>query len=186
MRVIAGSARSLLLKTVPGLDVRPTTDRIKETLFNMLAPVIPECRFLDIFAGSGAIGIEAMSRGASEAVFVDSARASAECIEDNLRHTKFTENTRVLKTDALSAVAMLEREGKAFDIIFMDPPYNKDLEREVLERLRGSKLVTESTKIIVEASVSTDFGYLSELGFTITKNKEYKTNKHVFIAMAER
>lgn len=186
MRVIAGTARSLQLKTVPGMDVRPTTDRIKETLFNMLAPVIPECRFLDLFAGSGAIGIEAMSRGASEAVFVDQSRASADCINENLRHTKFTENTRVLKTDASAAIGILEQEGLAFDIIFMDPPYRKELEREVLERLSGSKLVTESTRIIVEADIMTDFGYLSGLGFKIDKNKEYKTNKHVFISMIEK
>ncbi len=184
MRVIAGTARSLQLKTVPGMDVRPTTDKIKETLFNMISPYIPECRFLDIFAGSGAIGIEAMSRGASEAVFVDQSRASAAVIADNLNHTKLAENTRILKTDAVAAINTLECEKKAFDIIFLDPPYRKELERDVLERLKDSCLVTESTQIIVEADLHTDFSYVSELGFRIVKNKEYKTNKHVFIERA--
>ena len=76
MRVIAGTARSLQLKTVPGMDTRPTTDRIKETLFNILAPDIPECVFLDLFSGSGGIGIEALSRGAERAIFVDNSRGA--------------------------------------------------------------------------------------------------------------
>ena len=88
MRVIAGSARSLRLKTIEGMDTRPTTDRIKETLFNMINSHIPGARFLDLFAGSGAIGIEALSRGASEAVFIDSNRKCIDCIKYNLKFTK--------------------------------------------------------------------------------------------------
>ncbi len=185
MRVIAGSARSLQLKTVEGLDVRPTTDRIKETLFNMLAPYVPDSRFLDLFAGSGAIGIEAVSRGAAEAVFVDQNRASVKCINENLVHTKFTENTRVIQNDVLSAISILDREKKAFDVIFMDPPYNKELEREALEKLVATSLVTSSTLIVVEASMETDFDYLEDMGYELIKNKEYKSNKHLFIRKAE-
>jgi len=185
MRVIAGTARSLQLKTVPGFDVRPTTDRIKETLFNMLSPYVPDSRFLDLFAGSGAIGIEALSRGALEAVFVDQSKTSVKCINENLVHTKFTENSRVLQNDALSAISILERENKAFDVIFMDPPYDKELEREALEKLAASPLVTPSTLIVVEASMETDFSYLEDLGYELVKNKEYKSNKHVFVRLAE-
>ena len=87
MRVIAGSARRIHLNTVAGMDVRPTTDRIKETLFNIIAGELYDCSFLDLFSGSGAIGIEALSRGAREAVFVDKNKASIACIEDNLKRT---------------------------------------------------------------------------------------------------
>ncbi len=181
MRVIAGEKRHLLLKTVPGLDVRPTQDRTKETLFNVMNPYIAGSNFLDLFSGSGAIGIEALSRGAKSAVLVDINKASLDCIKDNLKSTGLIDRARVLATDAVSAVNMLEGEGKVYDFIFMDPPYNKELERQVLERLAFSKLVDENTWIIVEASDKTDLSYCPSLGFEIFKEKNYKTNKHVFI-----
>ena len=96
MRVIAGSARSLPLRTVAGMQTRPTTDRIKETLFNILSPLIPGCRFLDLFAGSGAIGIEALSRGAENAAFIDSSRQAVTVIRSNLNFTHLTEHSRVI------------------------------------------------------------------------------------------
>ena len=94
MRIIAGTARSLPLKTVEGLDTRPTTDRIKETLFNIIQDEIPGCYFLDLFAGSGQMGLEAVSRGAQYAVFVENNKKAAACVEDNIRFTKFTKETK--------------------------------------------------------------------------------------------
>jgi len=94
MRVIAGSARRLLLKTVEGMETRPTTDRIKETLFNIIQKDLYGCVFLDLFAGSGAIGIEALSRGAKKAVFIDNGSRQISCIRDNLRTTKLEERRR--------------------------------------------------------------------------------------------
>ena len=96
MRVIAGSRRSLPLKTVEGLDTRPTTDRIKETLFNILMPDIPDCVFWDLFSGSGGIGIEALSRGARRAVFVENNINAFKCITDNIKFTKFTDESEML------------------------------------------------------------------------------------------
>ena len=182
MRVIAGKARRLPLKTIEGLETRPTTDRIKETLFNVLAPELADCRFLDLFAGSGAIGIEALSRGAGCACFVEQMQKAADCIEDNLAFTHLEKDARVYRKDVLSALRMLESEAKPFDIIFMDPPYGKLLERRVLEYLSDSCLADEYTTIVVEADLHTDFDYLEELSFHIYKEKIYKTNKHVFIA----
>ena len=95
MRVIAGSARRLLLKTVDGMDTRPTTDRIKETLFNMLQPQIPGCQFLDLFSGSGAIGIEALSRGADLAVMIENNPQAVACIRENLGTTRLEERAVV-------------------------------------------------------------------------------------------
>ena len=103
MRVIAGAAKGHNLQTIEGLATRPTTDRIKETLFNIIAFDLPECSFLDLFAGSGGIGIEALSRGADEAVFVDAAAECQAVIEANLKHTKLQDRARVMKTDVLTA-----------------------------------------------------------------------------------
>lgn len=180
MRVIAGKARRLNLKTVPGMDTRPTTDRIKETLFNMLQPEIPDCRFLDLFAGSGAIGIEALSRGAAYAVFVEKSPKAAACIRENLAFTRLGEAGQVMQTDVFQALRILEKEDP-FDCIFMDPPYDKGMERQVLEQLSGSGLMNEKTLVIVEASLQTDFSYLEEMGYETVQRKIYKTNAHMFV-----
>lgn len=183
MRVIAGSAKSMPLKTIPGLETRPTTDRVKETLFNMLQPYLCQCRFLDIFAGSGAIGIEALSRGAQWCVFIEKNKKAAAVIKDNLKFTKLIEKADVWCRDVLQSIVLLEEEVP-FDCIFMDPPYNQELEKRVLELLKYAKFVNEDTIIIVEASLETDFTYLQELGFSIDKIKKYKTNQHIFLRKA--
>jgi 16S rRNA (guanine966-N2)-methyltransferase len=179
MRVIAGSARRLLLKTPEGMDTRPTTDRIKETLFNMLMPYIPGAVFIDLFSGSGGIGIEALSRGAKRAYFVESNQKAYSCIVDNIEHTHLTDKAVVLKQDVFAALRGSVRER--IDVIFMDPPYNQEYEKRVLEILKESPYIDEDTLIVVEASKETDFGYVESLGFAIDKEKIYKTNKHVFI-----
>lgn len=184
MRVIAGSAKRLQLKTVEGLDTRPTTDRIKETLFNMISEYLADSYFLDLFSGSGAIGIEALSRGAEHAVFVENNPKAVQCIRENLAVTKLAEKAQICSTDVLSALAKLESKN-TFDYIFMDPPYNQLLEKKVLEYLSTSQLLSSDGIIIVEASLETDFSYVSELGFAIVKEKEYKTNKHVFLEREE-
>ena len=185
MRVIAGSRRHLVLKTVPGMAVRPTQDRTKETLFNILTPYLADCRFLDLFSGSGAIGIEALSRGAKDVVLVEQSTESLTCIKENLKTTRLTEEARLLAMDVFRAIPQLEAEGKAFDIIFMDPPYDNELERRALEQLADSCLVNEDTLIVVEASLQTDFSYLNEIGMEVFREKKYKNNQHVFIQTLE-
>lgn len=192
MRVIAGSARSLPLKTLDTLDTRPTQDRIKETLFNILQADLPGCRFLDLFAGSGAIGIEALSRGARQAWFVEKNPKAAAVIRDNLAFTKLDANARVLETDVISGLSALKSQSEPFDILFMDPPYRTGLERQVLEYLsdqiqNGScRYVDAYTIIIIEASLDTSFDYLDSLGFRITREKRYKTNQHIFVRLKEK
>ena len=180
MRVIAGKARRLPLKTLPGADTRPTTDRIKETLFNILQPELLDCRFLDLFSGSGAIGIEALSRGARKAVFVEKNPKACACIRENLAFTKLAPGAQVMNMGVLQALRSLEGDGP-FDCIFMDPPYGMELERSALEYLSGSALADKNTLIIVEAELHTDFSYVEEMGYELTRSKEYKTNKHVFL-----
>lgn len=182
MRVIAGTARSLPLKCPQGLDTRPTTDRIKETLFNMLQPYTQGSVFVDLFAGSGAIGIEALSRGAKKAYFAENAQAAINCIQENLQFTRFTDRAVVLKQDAVSALGSIFE--KEVDLVFMDPPYDSGLEKQVLAVLSGYRYVTEETLIIVEAELKKDFSFAEELGYTVVKEKKYKTNKHVFLQKA--
>ncbi len=185
MRVIAGSARRIQLKTLEGMDTRPTTDRIKETLFNMIAPYLYDCIFLDLFAGSGGIGIEALSRGAMEAVFVEKNPKAMEYIKDNLERTHLKRKGMTMSMDVMTALYKLEGE-KQFDYIFMDPPYGQGLEQKVLSYLSESSLLSSDGVIIVEASKDTDFEYVKKFGFSIIKTKEYKTNKHVFVEPSGR
>lgn len=179
MRVIAGRARSLKLKTPAGTATRPTTDRIKETLFNIIQGEIPESIFVDLFAGSGGIGIEALSRGAAHAYFVENGKEAVSCIQDNLSFTKFSDNATLLKQDVFSALSMIS-EKKA-DIIFIDPPYQAGYEEGLFKSLSIQSYVTEDTLLILEAELEMKLDFLSESGFEIIKEKKYKTNKHVFI-----
>lgn len=181
MRIIAGRARRLPLKTISGMDTRPTTDRIKETLFNILNPIIPGCCFLDLFAGSGQIGLEAVSRGAEKSVFVENNKKAALCIEENIKFTKFTEECTVLVRDVVLAIRMMEGKEK-FDVVFMDPPYGQKLEAAALRALAESSLITEDSVIILETLPDMDFSDIEEMGYVITREKRYKTNQHVFLS----
>ena len=178
MRVIAGTARSLRLKTPEGMDTRPTTDRIKETLFNMLQPYLGNALFVDLFSGSGGIGIEALSRGARHAYFVENEKRALTCIQENLQFTHLANQATILKTDVLSAIyGIHEREA---DLVFMDPPYDCGHEARVLAALKELPWVTENTLIVIETSLRTDVSFLEEQGFFMEKEKRYKTNRHIF------
>ena len=181
MRVIAGSARRIQLKTPEGTDTRPTTDRIKETLFNMLQYDLAGSAFLDLFAGSGGIGIEALSRGAQKAVFVEQSIRPVACIKENLLHTGLEDRALVMNMDVLAALKQLESKEYCFDFVFMDPPYNQDLEKRVLEYFKSSDLINEDTVIIIEASLETDITSLLMSAYTVLKIKKYKTNQHIFV-----
>lgn len=181
MRVISGSCRGTKLNTPEGLNTRPTQDRIKETLFNMIGPDLYDSYFLDLFSGSGQMGIEALSRGAKKSVFIEQDKNAISCIRQNISKCKFDEVEATLYgSNVLTTLKTLNMDNP-FDYIFMDPPYNMLLEKEVLEILSDKNYVDAYTCIIVEASLETELNYLKDLGFEITKEKIYKTNKHVFI-----
>ena len=179
MRVIAGSARSLVLKTPEGMNTRPTTDRIKETLFNVIQTEVPGAVFADLFSGSGGIGIEALSRGAAKAYFVENDKTAIACIEHNLKHTKLFDKSMVLRSDAVAALSYNIRE--TVDIIFADPPYGQGYDEQVLAAAAKSRAVAEDTLIIIEEEKGRDFSFAEYFGFDIIKEKVYKTNKHVFL-----
>ena len=182
MRVIAGTARSLPLKAPQGLDTRPTSDRIKETLFNMLQAYVPGAVFVDLYSGSGGIGIEALSRGAKKAYFIENAPKAISCIQHNLAFTKMEDRAIVLKQDVFSALPGISERN--VDVIFMDPPYQSGQEKNVLAMLWNMRYVTEDTLIVVEAALKTDFSWLEEMGYRVEMDKMYKTNKHVFLRKA--
>lgn len=180
MRVIAGSARSIPLETPDGDETtRPTQDRIKETLFNMIQMQVPGSIFLDLCAGSGGIGIEAISRGAKHVYFVENDRNAVLCIQNNLHKTKFEDTGTLLKSDVLNAIGNIHE--KEADIIYLDPPYESEVQKRALSLLAKAPYVTENTIIIVEAALATDFEYAEEMGLTVTRKKQYKTNMHVFL-----
>lgn len=181
MRVIAGSRRRIPLAAVEGKDIRPTTDRIKETLFNMLSPQIAGSRFLDLFAGSGQIGIEALSRGAETAVFVDNDRRSIRCIEANLEKTKFAEQAKIIGRDVTAAFGVLRRQ-EPFDIIFLDPPYRMEGQETLLRRLAEDGILAEHGLLILEAEKRRTVDGQAVLPLICTREKVYKTNKHLFFA----
>ena len=186
MRVIAGSARSVPLVSIDGLETRPTTDRIKETLFNMLQSRIEGSHFLDLFAGSGQIGIEALSRGAADCVFVEKAKNSAECIRANLKKTKLEDAATLMTSDVMSAVSVLGRSGKRFDLIFLDPPYHKGLALDALSAISRSKIADGDTLLIVEAALDEDLSDAESLGYEIVRVKQYKTNQHLFLRLSSQ
>lgn len=181
MRVIAGKARRLPLVSPEGKDTRPTTDRIKETLFNILQDDVPGCEFLDLFSGSGGIGIEALSRGANHATFVEFAKEALACIRINLNKTKLSEQATVLPIEVTYAISKLEKQGSVFDIVYADPPYRKGFEEKILSLLANSKIVRPGSLVVIEASRETVPDFVDETVYEVLKIKEYKTNQHLFL-----
>lgn len=176
MRVIAGKCRSLQLKTPKGMNTRPTLDRIKETLFNIIRNDVEGSVFLDLFAGSGGIGIEALSRGAFHCYFIDKSKESIECVNANLNHTGLTSDATVLKGDYLSCLYSIRCEH--VDIVFIDPPYRENMENDIFCALMKMPYIDSDTLIILEADINNNLEFN---GYEIIKVKEYKTNKHLFI-----
>lgn len=179
MRVIAGKARRLPLSCPKGLDTRPTKDRIKETLFNIIQNQVPGSVFVDLFSGSGAVGIEALSRGAKKAYFVDKNKAAIECIKDNLVFTKLIDDAVIIGRDASDALYSIHEEH--VDIVFIDPPYLNDLEKNLLDALLEFDFIDSSTLIIVEADIQTDLEEFDNRGYQIEREKLYKKNKLIFL-----
>ncbi len=153
LRVVAGSAKGLKLQTLEGAGTRPTTDRVKENLFNILAPYIENSKVLDLFAGSGSLGIEALSRGAESAVFSDQNEKCIQIIEKNLEHTKMIEKARVFLGEAALILKKLSQHGQKFDIIFLDPPYKKGIIPQILQHLEEYGVLDEKFIIIAETDI---------------------------------
>ena len=152
MRVIAGTARSVPLLSPEGNGTRPTTDRIKETLFNIISDRVQGARFLDLFAGSGQIRIEALSRGAKKATFLEKNKKVTDLIRVNLEKTRLSDNSEVKRCDVLSAFPVIRDDGP-YDIIYMDPPYDLHIEEQVISEISQQGLLAQDGIIIVEAAL---------------------------------
>lgn len=152
MRVVAGKARGLTLETIEGDSTRPTRDVVREALFSILMNYIPDSRFLDLFAGSGAIGIEALSRGAASAMFVDLNSKCTQVIKRNLEKAKFSELAEVYNTDYKKAINKMK--PKSFDVIYVDPPYNREMGIDAITRLYEADILGDDGIIVLETDTN--------------------------------
>jgi 16S rRNA (guanine966-N2)-methyltransferase len=150
MRVISGSAKGRGLKAVPGMSTRPTTDKVKEAIFSMIGPYFEGGWVLDLFAGTGGLGIEALSRGMDKAVFIDIEKKSVETVQHNLQATGLSEQAEAYRNDAARALKLLAKRGLQFELIFLDPPYRLKLIAELMAQMVDQSLLTESATIVVE------------------------------------
>ncbi len=154
------------------MTTRPTSDMVKGALFNIIAPVVEGSRVLDIFAGTGSLGIEALSRGAHSAVFLDRSAQCCDVIKENLAHTKLSDKAEVYNVDYASGIERMRREGYEFDIIIMDPPYNKKFIQEALKLLTKNDIILDDGIIIAEHSVLDDLPEAFE-GYKTIDSRKY-------------
>ena len=171
MRVITGKARGVQLKTPEGLTTRPTTDRVKEALFSIIHFDIPGAKVLDLFGGTGQLGIEAVSRGAKSAVFVDSGDAACRLIKENIKRAKMEKECTVVRSDYLD---YLSRTREQFDIIFLDPPYAEVFLENSLKRITEIDILQSGGIIVAERPLGKELPWEYD-GYT--RSKDYKYGK---------
>ena len=171
MRVISGTKRGIQLKTPTGMDTRPTADRVKEALFSILQFDLPGTKVLDLFGGTGQLGIEALSRGAYHAVFIDQSKSACSTIKENLRRTDFQNCTTVVQSDYLS---YLQNTREKFDIIFLDPPYAEVFLENSLKLITEIDILQSGGIIVAERPLGKELPW-SFLGYT--RSKDYKYGK---------
>ena len=184
MRIITGRARGARLKTPKGLLTRPTSDRVKESLFSILGGRVVGRRVLDLFAGTGSLGLEALSRGAASAVFVD--RATEHVLRENAEHTRLDEAARILRGDVFSVLSRLAAESAVFDLVFCDPPYHKGLWERALTALDASPVLSEGALVIVESGEDEkDIPSLSRLSLVREERYGHTTRMRIFEILEE-
>ncbi|GAA3651712.1 16S rRNA (guanine(966)-N(2))-methyltransferase RsmD [Asaccharospora irregularis] len=184
MRVISGKVRGLKLNTPKNEDVRPTTDRVKESLFNIISSYVMESNVLDLFAGTGSLGIECLSRGANKCVFVDNSKESIEIVKSNIKKARFEESSIIINSDFKDATNKLYVQKNKFDIIFMDPPYYKNMFIEAIDRINGLELLAEEGILVIEHDIKDEFpekiGKLEK-----SRHKKYGNTALTFYKMEE-
>lgn len=150
VRIISGIAGGIPIKVPPTDKTKPTLDRVKESVFAILQPYIPDTKVLDLFAGSGNLGLEALSRGADFAAFVDNSRLCTEVIKENINKTRMTEKAEVVQSDVYKAIRAFGNQGKQFDIILMDPPYSQNYVIKTLQMIEENGIIVENGLIAAE------------------------------------
>lgn len=180
MRIISGKARGTKLYTLDGTATRPTLDRVKESLFNIIQNDIEDSTVLDLFSGSGAIGLEFLSRGAKRAVLCDSSKDDIKIIKQNVQKTHFEEKVEVYNMEFTKLVERLQNQK--FDIIYIDPPYATDFIKISLEKIIEYELVNENTKIIVETDDETRIlNQIEKMDVEITDKRKYGRATIIFL-----
>ncbi|MEW6615232.1 MAG: 16S rRNA (guanine(966)-N(2))-methyltransferase RsmD [Thermodesulfobacteriota bacterium] len=174
MRVIGGKAKGRKLLSARGLTTRPTADKIKESIFNILSCDFKDKEVLDLFAGTGNLGIEALSRGASKAVFIESSRHVLPVLEKNLRNCGFTDISQIIGTTVEKGIKILERRGNRFDFIFLDPPYIKGILKDALVKISQSDILKDTSLVIAEHS-SSEMVEGGIEGLTLADQRRYGT-----------
>ena len=176
-RIIAGAGKGRRLKTAGGDATRPTGARVRQSLFDILAPVIPGCRFLDAFAGNGGVGLEALSRGAATVVLVDKAAAAVEAAKENARALAHAGGeVQVFRQDARTAIGALGDQGMRFDVVYLDPPYDSDLYEPLLGLLGEGPLLAEGGVVVAEHFHKR---VLPETIGALTRTREKRVGDHV-------
>ena len=150
MKIASGKFRGMEIETPRGTKTRPTGGRLKKSLFDILAPRLPGARVLDLFAGAGALGLEALSRGAVHVTFVERSRAAADTVRKNLERLGLGEEAELLRREVVSAIGFLAEQEQTFDIILLDPPYQSDLHASLLQRIGAASLVSHEGLVILE------------------------------------
>ena len=158
MRIIAGSAKGKIIKCRDGFDTRPTTDRVKESLFSMIAPYIGEAVVLDLFSGTGNIALEAISRGAKRAVMIEKEKEALRIIIQNVNNLGFDDRCRAYKNETLRALTILGKKREKFNIIFLDPPYKDNVCTGVIEKISETGILAEGGLIVAEHHILEDMG----------------------------
>ncbi len=172
MRIIAGISKGRKLVSPKDSSIRPTGDRVKEALFSMIDAHIPGSRVLDLFAGTGSLGLEALSRGAEFATFVENSRKCLEVLNKNIELAGFKAQSEVIHQDALKAAAAFGKNGRVFDIIFVDPPYMENLYEKVLSSIENYGIIRNGGLVVVEHPAAMAINEV-KFRFTLVKSKKY-------------
>lgn len=184
MRIISGEARGVKLKSLKGMDTRPTSDKVKESIFNILAPYIEDSKVLDLFSGTGNLGIEAVSRGASLAYLIEKNRKCSDIIKENILKTKFNDKIKPIIKDVYLALKILNKTGEKFDLIFMDPPYLKGFIIPCLEDINNLDLLNDDGIIVIEHDIKDVIPNVIK-DIVKFKEKKYGTTKVSFYSKEE-
>ena len=180
MRIIAGQNRGKKLKSVPGMKTRPTADRVKEAVFSSIDPVLYGSRFLDVFSGTGSIALEAVSRGAAEAVLLEKDGQALQVIQDNVAACGQQQRCTILRGDSLALLDGLSKQGRQFDLIYVDPPYQSGFYELVLQQIAAKQLLSEHGMILLECAKNASLSVENSI-FFIWKEKIYGDTRIVYI-----
>lgn len=184
MRIITGKARGLKLTVPKNMDVRPTADRVKESLFNIIGTKIIGARVLDMFAGTGNLGLESWSRGAAAVTFVDESRESLRLVQSNIVKCRAEADVQVLKGSAVNIIEHLHHQGLKFDFAFCDPPYNKGWVQKVLQKMEHFQVLEDGGYLIIEHSKHDEIGVLAAC-FELVRQEHYGETLLSFIKFAK-